>query len=46
MTRAALLAIYRRNLRAYEAAGNAEKVEIQRRLIARIEAGEIRKDLK
>ena len=33
-----LLAIYRRNLARYEAESDAEKVAVERRLIARIEA--------
>ncbi|WP_375175503.1 hypothetical protein [Pseudooceanicola sp.] len=38
-TKDQILAIYRRNLERYEAEGDAEKVAVQRRLIARIEAG-------
>lgn len=33
-----LLPIYRRNLKAYEQAGDDEKISIERRLIAKLEA--------
>lgn len=37
ITLEAKLAIYQRNLRAYEASGDQERAEIQRRLIERLE---------
>lgn len=38
ISKADKLAIYRKNLKRYEDEGDTEKVEVQKRLIARIEA--------